>query len=99
LDNRGEQFIYAFSEEERAEILKKNKRSGEDVSRFKGLGEMDGVQLEETVMDPETRQLFQVTLEDLAEVEDTMNLILGNSAARRKEWLESGDAARYLEMV
>lgn len=99
LDNRGDEFVYAYSEEERAELIKKHKRSGEDVSRFKGLGEMDGVQLEETVMDPDTRQLYQVTLEDLAEVEDTMNLILGNSAARRKEWLESGDATRYLEMV
>lgn len=99
LDNRGDKFVYAYSEEERAELVKKHKRSGDDVSRFKGLGEMDGVQLEETVMDPETRQLYQVTLEDLAEVEDTMNLILGNSAARRKEWLESGDATRYLEMV
>jgi DNA gyrase subunit B len=99
LDNRGDTFIYAYSEEERAELVKKNKRSGDDVSRFKGLGEMDGSQLEETVMDPKTRQLYQVTLEDLAEVEDTMNLILGASAARRKEWLESGDATRYLEMV
>jgi len=99
LDNRGETFVYAYSEEERGTLVKKNKRSGEDVSRFKGLGEMDGSQLEETVMDPATRQLYQVTLEDLAEVEDTMNLILGNSAARRKEWLESGDATRYLEAV
>ena len=99
LDNRGDTFVYAYSDEERAAVMKKHKRSGQDISRFKGLGEMDGAQLEETVMERKTRQLYQVTLEDVAEVEDTMNLILGNSAARRKEWLESGDATRYLEQA
>lgn len=92
LDARGETVSYVYPEEDLNALLKKSKRTGDDVTRFKGLGEMDAEHLEETVMSPATRQLLQVTIEDAAEVAESLNLILGNSAAKRKEWLESGGA-------
>lgn len=94
LDGKGEQVAYAYSDEERTAIVAKHKRKGEDVQRFKGLGEMNADQLEETVMDPATRQLSQVSIEDLAETMDAVNLVLGKDANRRRQWLEEAGALK-----
>jgi DNA gyrase subunit B len=95
LDAKGAKWVYAYTDQERELIVKKHKRSGDDISRFKGLGEMNAEQLAETVMVPETRAILQVTIEDAQEVANTMNLIMGSSPERRKRWLEEGGAAKY----
>jgi len=88
LDARGDKFLYAYDDKELSELLKQHKRSGADVSRFKGLGEMNPENLAETVFDPNTRQLLQVRIEDPAEATEVLNLIMGSKAEPRRQWLE-----------
>ncbi len=100
LDSRGEKVAYAYTDEELQELLRKHKRNGrDDVGRFKGLGEMNADQLEETVMDPKTRSLMQVTIESASEVVEALGLILGRNAGPRREFLESGAAAKAAQMA
>jgi DNA gyrase subunit B len=91
LDSKGERFVYAYDEAGRSQMVKKHGRKGEDVSRFKGLGEMPWQHLRTTCFDPTTRKLQQVMVEDISESGETLNLIMGNgpaAAAKRKSWLE-----------
>ena len=91
LDAKGEKFVYAYDEAERSAVVKKHNRKGDDVSRFKGLGEMPWEHLKSTCFDPATRKLQQVTVEDISEAAATLNLIMGNgpaAAGKRRSWLE-----------
>ena len=91
LDAKGEKFVYAYGEVERAQLVKRHNRKGDDVSRFKGLGEMPWEHLKSTCFDASTRKLQQVAIEDVTESVDTLNLIMGNgpaAASKRKGWLE-----------
>jgi DNA gyrase subunit B len=91
LDAKGEKFVYAYDEPERSALVKKHNRKGDDISRFKGLGEMPWEHLKSTCFDPATRKLQQVTVEDISEAAATLNLIMGNgpaAAGKRRSWLE-----------
>jgi DNA gyrase subunit B len=91
LDTKGETFVYAYDETQRSALVARHKRKGDDVSRFKGLGEMPWQHLRSTCFDPTTRKLQQVTVEDIAEAAQTLNLIMGNgpaAAGKRRSWLE-----------
>jgi DNA gyrase subunit B len=91
LDAKGEKFVYAYDEAERSQLLRRHNRKGDDVSRFKGLGEMPWEHLRATCFDPSTRKLQQVTMEDVPESMETLSLIMGNgpvAAAKRRNWLE-----------
>ena len=81
-------YVYVNSEAELRQTLRRHRRTGDHVNRFKGLGEMNPSQLRETVFDPETRHLQQVSVEDAAQVADTVKLLMGNDAAARREWIE-----------
>ena len=81
-------YVYVGTEEELRQTLKARRRTGEHVTRFKGLGEMNPDQLRETVFDPATRRLLQVTFEDAAQVADTVKLLMGSDAQGRRGWLE-----------
>ncbi len=81
-------YVYVHSEDELRATLRRTKRTGDHVTRFKGLGEMNPEQLRETVFDPATRQLLQVSVEDAALVADTVNLLMGSQAGARRDWLE-----------
>ena len=66
-----------------------NKRAKPQVTRFKGLGEMNPLQLRETTMDPNTRRLVQLTLDDVPATEAMMDMLLAKKrASDRKAWLE-----------
>ena len=86
--------LYVHTEEELKEALKTTKRTGEHVTRFKGLGEMNPDQLRETVFDPATRRLLQISIEDAAEAAKTVDLVMGSNPAPRRAWLEetAGDS-------
>ncbi len=95
----GNMVYYALNDDEKQGILDRiaaeKKRGQINVQRFKGLGEMNPLQLRETTMATETRRLIQLTLDDADETESVMNMLLAKKRATdRKKWLESkGDLA------
>ncbi len=88
----GKQVAYALDEDERDAILhklEKESRAKPVVMRFKGLGEMNPIQLRETTMDPRTRRLVQLTLDARDETDSLMDMLLAKKrAADRRDWLE-----------
>ena len=70
------------------EAAKKKIGGGYKVSRYKGLGEMDAIQLKETTMDPKTRLLIQVDIEDPFIVEKRVAILMGKDTSVRKKWVE-----------
>ncbi|MFZ9994707.1 MAG: DNA topoisomerase IV subunit B [Steroidobacteraceae bacterium] len=89
----GKQVFYALDEAERDAFLKRLEeekvRAKPQVTRFKGLGEMNPSQLRETTMDPRTRRLVQLTLDAADDTDSLMDMLLARKrAADRREWLE-----------
>ncbi|MGM9971680.1 MAG: DNA topoisomerase IV subunit B [Anaeroplasmataceae bacterium] len=82
-----EEIIYAWTNEELASITKGS--SNYTVQRFKGLGEMSAEQLWDTTMNPATRSLIRVGIEDLNDAESQIEILMGDDAARRRNWLET----------
>lgn len=82
-----EDIVYAWEEDELEEAKKKIGR-GYNVQRYKGLGEMNASQLWETTMNPETRTLIQVSIEDAAIVERQVSVLMGDKVEPRREWIE-----------
>ncbi|MGZ9428646.1 DNA topoisomerase IV subunit B [Mycoplasma sp. 1012] len=79
------QILYAWSDEELRELLKNKPNS--EIQRYKGLGEMNAEQLWETTMNPETRTLIKVSIEDVAIVERRVSILMGDKVELRKEWI------------
>src|SRR3546814_9792131 len=95
--------IYAPLDEARsvgflARLVREKKPGKPKVTRFKGLGEMNPPQLRETTMDPNTRRLVQLTLDDFEATSEMMDMLLAKKrAGDRKSWFESkGDLAEVL---
>jgi len=89
----GKEVFYALDEAERQGVLDRieaeKKRGKVGVQRFKGLGEMNPLQLRETTMDPDTRRLVQLSLETEDGTDEIMDMLLSKKrAADRKSWLE-----------
>jgi topoisomerase-4 subunit B len=95
----GKEVYYALDEQEKAAVLKRIERKGKkakiNVQRFKGLGEMNPMQLRETTMAADTRRLIQLEVDSEDETMETMDMMLAKKrSADRKKWLEiEGDLA------
>jgi len=88
---RGKTERVAYSDEERDLVsaeMRGDSNARVDISRFKGLGEMDPHELWETTMDPEKRTLRRITLEDARRADEIFTILMGEQVEPRKEWIE-----------
>jgi len=84
----GKQILYAYSDDELNETLDKLGKPKVDISRYKGLGEMDADQLWETTMNPENRILLKVTMEDAFVADETFSKLMGEDVEQRRQFIE-----------
>lgn len=84
----GKEGEYAWTEDDRKRLLEKYKGKPTKTQRYKGLGEMDATQLWETTMDPKTRSLIKVSINDAVLAEKRVTTLMGDKVDPRKEWIE-----------
>ncbi|GAA3788617.1 DNA topoisomerase (ATP-hydrolyzing) subunit B [Sphaerisporangium flaviroseum] len=105
-DRKGEDASYAYSDRERDSIInagveqgRRDPRAHDGVQRFKGLGEMNAAQLWDTTMNPATRVLLQVTLDDAAQADEMFTVLMGEDVeARRSFIIRNARDVRFLDV-
>jgi DNA gyrase subunit B len=97
LVKKGKEFEYCWTDEQRIAAVNRIKGAGKEdsvhVQRYKGLGEMNDVQLWDTTMNPATRTLRQATIESAADCDHTFSMLMGDEVAPRREFIEKN--AKY----
>ena len=95
LSKRGMKDIYCYTDDELTENLNAIGREGVNIQRYKGLGEMNPEQLWDTTMNPETRILIQVKMEDAMKADEIFTVLMGDEIGPRREFIEAN--AKYVK--
>ena len=93
--HKGKNVRYAFSDEERDKYIEELGVNGVEAERYKGLGEMDPEQLWDTTMNPETRTLLKVDIDDAIACDETFSVLMGDMVEPRREFIAKN--AKYVQ--
>lgn len=95
----GKKMEYAYSDEQKDNIVKDLKGQNFSIQRYKGLGEMNPEELWETTMNPENRLLLQINIEDAAEADKTFDMLMGGEVMPRKKFIQThADKVKNLDI-
>lgn len=86
---KGKKSWYVYTEEEKTAIIDEHDITGENIQRYKGLGEMNPEQLWETTMDPEERKMFRVTIDDAEKADEIFKILMGGDVPPRRRFIQS----------
>ena len=90
--SKGKQVRYAFSDAERDKYIEELGEKGVEAERYKGLGEMDAEQLRDTTMNPETRTLLRVSIDDAMQCDEIFSLLMGEKVEPRRDFIRKNAA-------
>ena len=85
---RGKEINYVYTDQDLQRLLRENRNRKADIQRFKGLGEMNPDELWDTTMNPETRILKKVTIEDMLDATETFDILMGANVPPRRKFIE-----------
>ncbi len=85
---RGKEINYVYTDQDLQRLLRENRNRKADIQRFKGLGEMNPEELWDTTMNPETRILKKVTIEDMLDATETFDMLMGSNVPPRRKFIE-----------